>query len=338
VDFVVAGFGLGAVAVLIGFAVMDLGPLLRRSQGKDSPSFVAWIGLCREIGNALVLGGVAVCLSTLIALAAGLSDANGTRLVLGVGLVALLAAVGLSLHAARKFKLAEMERNWYAYRAQAAEYEVESRQVAVEATPIDSVEEPAIADAPGEPESAIAAAVDPEPVDTDAADPVSESEIDEPGEDVVLAVGLAPAPVDEPAPEPEPLAELEPKTEEPEEAIDSPPPVSRSNSIFQSPLLADLNGAEQAPANGAGFKSKLFADLEPEKIEGPDERGGYSSWILADLGDETAEDDEPDDVSRDRGDELPVWTRRASRANDPEESPEETRDRRSRRMSRFDRR
>jgi hypothetical protein len=331
VDFVVAGFGLGAVAVLIGFAVMDLGPLLRRSQGKDSPSSVAWIGLCREIGNALVLGGVAVCLSTLVALAAGLSDANGTRLVLGVGLVALLVAVGLSLHAARKFKLAEMERNWYAYRAR-SDYEVESHQVAEDATPIDLVDEPAVKDVPNEPASVVAESVEPEPAEVAA---VSEPELDEPGEDVVLAVDPAPVQMAEPEPVLDPVAELESETEEPDEAVDSAPPAPR-NSIFQSPLLADLSGAEQASANGAGFKSSLFADLEPEKIEGPDERG-YSSWILADLGKETAKAEEPNERDLDRDDDLPVWTRRTPHESEPEES-DDTRDRRSRRVSRFDRR
>jgi hypothetical protein len=102
-------------------------------------------------------------------------------------------------------------------------------------------------------------------------------------------------------------------------------------------LLADLSGAEQSPANGAGFKSKLFADLEPEKIEGPDERG-YSSWILADLGKETAEDQEPNEPGPDRDEDLPVWSRRTSHESDPEESADEARDRRSRRLSRFDRR
>jgi hypothetical protein len=351
VDFVVAGFGLGAVAVLLGFAIMDLGPLLRRGRSADSTSYQAWIALCREIGNALVLGGVAVCLSTVAALALGLSDANGTRLVLGVGLVALLGAIAWSANAARKFRLAEINRYWgeYGDYSPRSDYAVESRQTANEASPIvftESAPEEA-AEAPAEesvepvleePEEVVTIAAEAEeevaevlPVEAPAPSFVPIAAEVEPAEDIVLAE----VPVEEPESEPEPV-EIEPFPDPVEEPRRSP-----GQSIFQSPLLADLGAGDQPVENGGGFRSKLFADLEPREIEGPEKRG-YSSWILADLGSD-AEKEQLNGNSHQDDDSLPLWSPRSSAPGEDDEpvengSSDRAIERRNRRPSRFDRR
>jgi hypothetical protein len=96
-DFVVLGFGLGALAVLIGLGVRDLGPLLRRVRRDADLAWsevarrVAWGRACRALGLLAALGGAAVCSLTLLALMFGASDGTGmTLVVLTLLVVALL--------------------------------------------------------------------------------------------------------------------------------------------------------------------------------------------------------------------------------------------------------
>lgn len=95
-DFVVAGFGLGAAIILLGFVIRDLGPLCRRSRlaGPVTGHHLNWKGLCQEIGASLIGGGLALCGITLLPLLLGASDAAGARIVLAAS-VLLLALVGV---------------------------------------------------------------------------------------------------------------------------------------------------------------------------------------------------------------------------------------------------
>ena len=87
-DFVVVGFGLGALAVLLGLGVRDLGPWMRRvRQGRvltwpEIAQRVAWGRRCRAGGLVVALAGGAIWLATLVALAAGAGDRTGLAMVL----------------------------------------------------------------------------------------------------------------------------------------------------------------------------------------------------------------------------------------------------------------
>jgi len=98
VDFVVVGFGLGALAVLLGLALRDRGPWFWRvSPWRElaSPLLVqrvAWGRGCRAGGLVLALAGGAVLLVTVVALLAGADDRPGLLLVAGT---ITLAAAGV---------------------------------------------------------------------------------------------------------------------------------------------------------------------------------------------------------------------------------------------------
>ncbi|MGH2562222.1 MAG: hypothetical protein ACRDJH_24450 [Thermomicrobiales bacterium] len=101
-DFVVVGFGLGAFIVLVGIAVRDLVPRLRRP---DSPepsgdripgiysiqhlTIERWAAACQIAGQSIMLGGGAIILAAIGGIAAGLDNGDGARLVLAVALVAI---------------------------------------------------------------------------------------------------------------------------------------------------------------------------------------------------------------------------------------------------------
>lgn len=92
-DFVVAGFGFGAAIILLGFVIRDLGPLFRRARLAEPAAGrrIEWKRLCHEVGASLIGGGLALCLTTLVPLLLGASDAAGGRIVLVAS--GLLAAV-----------------------------------------------------------------------------------------------------------------------------------------------------------------------------------------------------------------------------------------------------
>jgi hypothetical protein len=110
VDFVVAGFGLGAVLMLVGFAVRDVGPLRNRSRQDDDVSVWQWTELFRIVGTMIVSGGFAVCLVTLLLLAAGVSDATGALLVAVVAAAAVIGSGVGSVLMIRRF--AEERATW----------------------------------------------------------------------------------------------------------------------------------------------------------------------------------------------------------------------------------
>lgn len=93
-DFVVAGFGLGAVIILLGFLICDLGPLWRRLRraGPGGSHQRDWQGLCREVGASFIGGGIALCAITLVPLLLGVSDAAGARIVLATSVLVLAVA------------------------------------------------------------------------------------------------------------------------------------------------------------------------------------------------------------------------------------------------------
>lgn len=98
-DFVVVGFGFGALGVVLGFSLRDLGPWLRRIprerelSGDESARRVAWGRACRAAGAAIAIAGGAVWLVAVVALLAGTSDRDGLLLVMGALALAVLGLV-----------------------------------------------------------------------------------------------------------------------------------------------------------------------------------------------------------------------------------------------------
>jgi hypothetical protein len=106
VDFVVVGFALGALVLLMGLAVRDLAPRLSRwpdavgsDQHDDPPAeprhFVLakdapalWGRACRSLAHVMMIGGGAIVAATGIGIVGQLNDDNGARLVLAAALLA----------------------------------------------------------------------------------------------------------------------------------------------------------------------------------------------------------------------------------------------------------
>jgi hypothetical protein len=103
VDFVVAGFGLGAVLMLVGFAVRDLGPLRYRSQADGDVAARQWSDLCRHVGTLIVTGGFAICLATLLLLSVGVGDDTGAVLVVLVAAAAVIGSGAGSMVTIRRY-------------------------------------------------------------------------------------------------------------------------------------------------------------------------------------------------------------------------------------------
>lgn len=94
VDFVVVGFGLGAIGVLLGLALRDRGRSwcrARAARAVAAGAFEQWLVRARRCGDAgatLLLAGLAICIATMLALIANVGDAAGFALTLGSGLLA----------------------------------------------------------------------------------------------------------------------------------------------------------------------------------------------------------------------------------------------------------
>jgi hypothetical protein len=111
VDFVVVGFGLGALVLLIGRAVRDLAPRLSRQTASDEPDQndalpadprhfalakhapAVWGRACRSLGQVIMIGGGVIVVATGIGIVGQFADDSGARLVLAAALLAFGAIV-----------------------------------------------------------------------------------------------------------------------------------------------------------------------------------------------------------------------------------------------------
>ncbi len=88
-DFVVVGFGLGALGLLLGLLLREAGAWWWRVRTNlERPAAevvqrIAYSRACRAGGRMLTIGGAAACGMTLLALLAGLSDRAGASVVVG---------------------------------------------------------------------------------------------------------------------------------------------------------------------------------------------------------------------------------------------------------------
>jgi hypothetical protein len=282
VDFVVAGFGLGAVMMLIGFAVRDLGPLRYRGSEGDGIVRRQWGHLCRTVGNAIVAGGFAVCLVTLVLLFADADDDFGARMVASVSAIAVIGSGVWTVFAVRRFAeataglpsalgsggaLSQLGPARRAYRSAATE----------SWNRVDDEGGAGVQEQGAVGGSATSWPVRVEPAATGEAEPSREEEAPVLGPPLPAAPVATTAAPSTSAPVPVPPA---PAAESP-----APTPVAMTTlpprGAFASPLLADV-GTGGGADNGSGFRSSVLADIAAESDR---ERGGwgFSSSIFADL-------------------------------------------------------
>jgi hypothetical protein len=293
VDFVVAGFGLGAVMMLIGFAVRDLGPYRYRGGEGDGVVRRQWGQLCRTVGNAIVSGGFLVCLVTLVLLFADAGDDFGARMVASVSALAVIGSGVWTVFALRRFAestaglpsslgaggaLSQLGPARRAHRSAAAswnrgeageEFSGEDQGAFDRGVPVWAARvEPVVSSGGME-------------VSSKAAEPVL-------GPAIPLVREVAPVVPTTPAPVTVVSAEVVVTTTgAPVAATTLAPsgaPAVAPGSVFASPLLADV-GTGAGADNGSGFRSSVFADIG---IEGVRESGarGFSSSVFADLGEQ----------------------------------------------------
>jgi hypothetical protein len=104
VDFVIVGFLLGSLFLLLGIAARDLGPrLLTKPQPTTSlsgdpaalpaPQVELWRKLTPLAGSTIMIGGGVIILATLAGIFLQASDSQGSRLVLGAFLIAVVGIV-----------------------------------------------------------------------------------------------------------------------------------------------------------------------------------------------------------------------------------------------------
>ncbi len=274
-DFVVAGFGLGAVLMLVGFAVRDLGPFRHRGSEEEDPVSRPWSELCRTVGTTLVTGGLGICLLTLLLLVVGAGDQTGARLIVAGAAIALIGCGVWSALAVRRYTgaIAALPPEVAIGRAR---------------RPVRTARR---SFRPADPDWT-AAETEPEPVD-EAPIPFAEIESSWPANveekqptvaaeaerDSDLEPEQAPStePVPAPAPPPAPMA-----------------PVAQGG-MFRSPLLADVE-TNSSSSNGSGFQSSLLADVAAGDDAEANKRG-FASTILADLGGEGEDEGTRDAVA-----------------------------------------
>jgi hypothetical protein len=323
VDFVVAGFGFGALMVVVGFIVRDVGPFLwRRSEIVASRNATEasgrWRALCHGISSAMTVGGVIVILVTAVGVVAGLSDSAGSIAVLAASIAGVAVAAGLSVRTAQEYRRGKIRVVAAPAVAQRDRRPV-ARGISTQKTgPLPS----AVKRAP-KPEAPIAADPTPvapppphEPFDVNRLLPEEfhhdEDAAPSPAETVtVKTAGKSPA-IDEQA---EPVlaeasvVEAEPLSVEdvPIEAkmVESEPNSAEATANgFQSPLFADLGG--HASSEGAAFNSKLLADVQTSETT---DIVTYQSPILADLIGPTPAEPETDDSGDDEVAPTPIGKR-----------------------------
>lgn len=108
-DFVVAGLGFGAVMVVVGFIVRDMGPFLWRRIAADSSQGSGeqagrWRALCHGIAAALTAGGVVVLVATIAAVLVGLSDSAGMTAVLVCSIAGIAIAGAMSARIVQEYR------------------------------------------------------------------------------------------------------------------------------------------------------------------------------------------------------------------------------------------
>lgn len=93
-DFVVVGFGVGALLALIGFALWEASTNHKAASRR-------WTPLWRDLGLSLMLSAVLLWVVTGVALTAGSADDEGTMVLMAAGFIALVGLLGRAAIVAR---------------------------------------------------------------------------------------------------------------------------------------------------------------------------------------------------------------------------------------------
>lgn len=303
-DFVVAGLGIGALLVVIGFAVRDVGPLIGRAADASDAEAVAWRrrreALCAGVSNALSAGGGVILIATIGAVLIGVSDSAGTWIVIVASLAGAALAGGMLARTIAAHRTtgepgrsvtAEVPGRLPVERPARGEDAPATATLQTEMTrSAEPTAEPppgATSDAPIVADVEERAVVAPEPELDEPFDPTKllpEEFGEHPADEALpfFVVGdLRGGRLDDPPAEspdlpqpdalPEPAEASRPATE-PEEAPDNPAPV-------EEPETAP---AAEAGTPGSVFRSPLLADIDStEQADAPE--GGFSSQLLADV-------------------------------------------------------
>jgi hypothetical protein len=100
-DFLVAGLGFGALLIIVGYAVREIGvflfaPIRVRKQFPENPTLAdAWRRMIRAASNASMVAGGAMWLLALLAVALDLSDGSGAIAMASAATIVSLAGAGV---------------------------------------------------------------------------------------------------------------------------------------------------------------------------------------------------------------------------------------------------
>ncbi|HEV2107165.1 MAG TPA: hypothetical protein VGR16_02790 [Thermomicrobiales bacterium] len=118
-DFVLLGFGIGALLILCGRAVRTYGPRAKRKDPESSVAFpvfvdaVRWGRVCRGSGLVMVCAGAFLCAITVVLLLASASDRLG-MVIVALSVLAILLAAGTwaALFAHPEWRRSERVPRW----------------------------------------------------------------------------------------------------------------------------------------------------------------------------------------------------------------------------------
>jgi hypothetical protein len=218
------------------------------------------------VGNSIVGGGFAICLVTLLLLAADAGDDLGARMVASASAIAVIGSGVWTVFAVRRF-------------AEATTAYSSAPDFGRPSSPFGPVRRPS---RPVASEVWDGAETAPEPAEEPAV-------VTEPGDTARVVTATTAQPEEtadstkEAAPAPEPTTTAEPVVTPSTTAapLPAPVPVAVPQVWYASPLLADV-GTDADAEGSAGFRSRLLADIETSGDEAP-EPWGFASSVLADL-------------------------------------------------------
>jgi hypothetical protein len=309
VDFVVAGFGLGAVLGLIGFLLWELTTNFARLRGRTLP-------LWRELGLSLMLAAVLLWIVTGVALGSGLPDDEGMLVLLAASAIALVGIAARTVLVARSLpeyvepetgrpmpELAHSavveQPHEIVVRGEVAEEPVAAEHVLVEVD--EAIFAPGVDSEPSEPTAAEESLVGP-PL------PVAWQQ---PGEEHAAMIEEAATIVE--SGDELPQAAVESALEQPEDLEADSVPENRQLPVAEPAAMAEpveVDANDQPAAVNANTEADLPATPEPLEFELDHQAAEEETVASVELTEKAEGVDEVVDVriaSSARADQFPEW-------------------------------